>query len=62
MASSLGIITLVTSGAVSIKGSFMLTLIGSSLGAVNFLGVFFLILNSPSCLTGSFVFVSSYII
>ena len=37
------------------------TLTGSLLVIPNFLGVFFFNLNSPSCLTGSFVFVSDMI-
>ncbi|GAH17834.1 unnamed protein product, partial [marine sediment metagenome] len=57
----LGITTLVTSAGTSTKGSLMLTLTGSLLGVVSFFGVFFLSLNSPSCLTGSFVFTSDII-
>jgi len=61
MAFSFGIVTFVTSGTISpvASGFVKSTLIGSLLMAPNFLGVFFFGFNlkSPSCLTGSSVFV-----
>ena len=59
----LGKTIFVTLLGISTKGSlgFIFTFVTLLFVSVNFLGVFFFSLNSPSCLTGSFVFTSDII-